>query len=66
MAELYDLKSDPGETKNLIVKTELAGQVTALQAELAKLMLATGLDANTDKMPLDDGVKSGLPDAKIR
>ncbi len=66
MAELYDLKSDPGETKNLIGKTELAGQVTALQAELAKLMLATGLDANTDKMPLDDGVKSGLPDAKIR
>ena len=66
MSELYDLKSDPGETKNLIVKTELAGQVTALQAELAKLMLATGLDANTDKMPLDDGVKSGLPDAKIR
>jgi len=29
-------------------------------------MLATGLDAQTDKMPLDEGVKSALPDAKIR
>jgi hypothetical protein len=37
-----------------------------LKAELAKLMLATGLDAQTDKMPMDEGVKSELPDAKIR
>ena len=66
MAELYDLKNDPGETKNLISKPELFGQVTALQAELARLMLSTGLSAKTDKMPIDDGVKSGLPDAKIR
>ena len=66
MAELYDLQSDPGETRNLIGKTELAGQVTALQAQLASLMLATGLNDKTDKMPIDDGVKSGLPDAKIR
>jgi hypothetical protein len=29
-------------------------------------MLATGLNAETDKMPLDEGVKSELPDAKIR
>jgi len=29
-------------------------------------MLATGLDEKTDKMPLDEGVKSELPDAKIR
>jgi N-acetylglucosamine-6-sulfatase len=66
MAELYDLKNDPGETKNLISKPELAGKVAELKAELAKLMLATGLDAETDKMPLDEGVKSELPDAKIR
>ncbi len=66
MAELYDLKNDPGETKNLISKPELFGQVTALEAELARLMLSTGLSAKTDKMPIDDGVKSGLPDAKIR
>ena len=29
-------------------------------------MLATGLNAETDKMPMDEGVKSELPDAKIR
>lgn len=66
MAELYDLKNDPGETKNLISRPELAGKIAELKAELAKLMLATGLDAKTDKMPLDKGVKSELPDAKIR
>lgn len=66
MAELYDLKADPGETKNLISKPEHTSQVTELQAQLAKLMLATGLDGKTDKMPLDEGVKSELPDAKIR
>lgn len=66
MAELYDIKSDPGETTNLISKPELAGKVKELKAQLAELMLATGLDAKTDKMPLDEGVKSELPDAKIR
>ncbi|WP_146851737.1 sulfatase family protein [Brevifollis gellanilyticus] len=66
MAELYDLKADPGETKNLISKRELAAEVTELQARLAKLMLATGLNDKTDTMPLDEGVKSELPDAKIR
>jgi N-acetylglucosamine-6-sulfatase len=66
MAELYNLKDDPGETKNLISKPELAGKVTELKAELAKLMLAAGLNAETDKMPMDEGVKSELPDAKIR
>ena len=66
MAELYDLQADPAETKNLIGKPELASTVAGLQAQLAKLMLATGLDKKTDKMPLDEGVKSELPDAKIR
>lgn len=66
LAELYDLQTDPEETKNLISKPELAAQVGELQAQLAKLMLATGLDTKTDIMPLDEGVKSELPDAKIR
>jgi arylsulfatase A-like enzyme len=66
LAELYDLHADPSEAKNLISKPELATEVTHLQAQLAKLMLATGLDQKTDKMPLDEGVKSELPDAKIR
>lgn len=66
LAELYNLKEDPGETTNLIGKPELAGKVAQLQAELAKLMAATGLTPKTDKMPLDEGVKNELPDAKIR
>lgn len=66
LAELYNLKDDPGETRNLIGKPELAGKVAALQAELAKLMAATGLTPVSDKMPIDEGVKSELPDAKIR
>ncbi len=66
LAELYDLQTDPEETKNLISKPELAAQVGELQAQLAKLMLATGLVTKTDIMPLDEGVKSELPDAKIR
>lgn len=66
LAELYDLQADPGETKNLINDPKLASTVTELKAALAKLMLSTGLDAQTDKMPLDEGVKSELPDAKIR
>jgi arylsulfatase A-like enzyme len=66
LSELYDLQADPGETKNLIADPQLTSTITELKAELAKLMLATGLDAQTDKMPLDEGVKSELPDAKIR
>jgi arylsulfatase A-like enzyme len=66
MAELYDLQADPGETKNLITRPELATTVAELQAQLAKLMRDTGLDKKTDKMPIDEGVKNELPDAKIR
>ncbi|MDZ4289361.1 MAG: sulfatase, partial [Prosthecobacter sp.] len=66
MAELYNLKDDPGETRNLIGKSELAGKVAELKDELARLMQATGLTEATDKMPMDEGVKSELPDAKIR
>jgi N-acetylglucosamine-6-sulfatase len=29
-------------------------------------MRATGLTAANDKMPLDEGIKKELPDAKIR
>lgn len=66
MAELYDLQNDPGETRNLIARPEHAALITELRAGLARLMLATGLTPETDKMPLDEGVKSELPDAKIR
>jgi N-acetylglucosamine-6-sulfatase len=64
MAELYDMKHDPGELKNLINDPELEAKVRELQVTLAVLMDASGLDE--DKMPLDEGIKKDLPDQKIR
>jgi len=63
-AELYNLKSDPQELKNLIADPNHADKVTELQAELTKLMRES--DALPDKMPLDEGIKNKLPDQKIR
>jgi len=64
MAELYDLKNDPGEAKNLIENPACKPVIQRLKAELHRLMQATG--ALPDKMPLDEGVKKVLPDEKIR
>jgi len=63
-AELYDLKTDPGETKNLIDDPAYAGKIAELKAELKRLMRQT--DARPDKMPIDQGVKSELPEESIR
>ena len=64
MAELYHIATDPDESTNLIADPKYAGKVKELQAELARLMKATGLDPDT--MPLDAGIKKELPDLKIR
>lgn len=64
MAELYDLKSDPEERRNLIAKLEYAARVKELQAELTRVMAEVGIQH--DKMPLDEGIKQQLPDQKIR
>jgi len=66
LAELYDLKTDPGETKNLINDPAHAAKLTELKAELVKVLSEVGLNESNDKMPLDAGIKQGLPDAKIR
>jgi N-acetylglucosamine-6-sulfatase len=66
MAELYNIEFDPEERHNLIANPKYAGVVKNLQGELEKLMKATGLTPATDKMPLDEGIKKELPDAKIR
>jgi N-acetylglucosamine-6-sulfatase len=66
MAELYDLKNDPGERKNLIADQSAAAMLDTLKSELARLMAATGLTPATDKMPIDEGIKSALPDQNIR
>ena len=66
LAELYNVKNDPEERRNLIKDPALAGKVTELQAELARVMGDHGLTPETDKMPLDEGIKKELPDQKIR
>jgi N-acetylglucosamine-6-sulfatase len=66
MAELYNIEFDPEERHNLIANPKYASVVQDLQRELEKQMRATGLTAANDKMPLDEGIKKELPDAKIR
>jgi arylsulfatase A-like enzyme len=65
-AELYHLKADPGERKNLIADPAAARQLEELRAELTRRMGEAGLTPATDTMPIDAGVKKELPDQKIR
>ncbi|HEX8914119.1 MAG TPA: sulfatase [Humisphaera sp.] len=64
MAELYDLQNDPQESKNLINAPEHAARVKELAAELDKLIEQSG--GKPDKMPVDAGIGTALPDQKIR
>jgi len=66
LAELYDLRNDPGELKNLINAPEAATKLQELKTELAKAMAATGLTPEADRMPIDGGIKKELPDQRIR
>jgi len=66
MAELYDLRADPGEDVNLAAKPEHAATLQRLQAELQTLMAASGLTPETDRMPIDEGIKKELPAQSIR
>lgn len=65
-AELYDLVADPGELVNLAADPAHAATRADLEQRLADLLTAHGLPAETDRMPLDEGIKSALPDQKIR
>jgi len=53
-AELYHLKNDPLETKNLIDDPASAAMLKELQGELARTMKG--------EMPIDEGIKQTLPD----
>jgi N-acetylglucosamine-6-sulfatase len=65
-AELYHLKSDPKEAQNLADAAEHASIRRQLETQLNELMVAEGLTPEHDRMPLDMGIKTELPDQKIR
>ncbi|WP_114784498.1 sulfatase family protein [Botryobacter ruber] len=64
MAELYHIAADPGEDKNLIDDPEYAEKARELKTELARLMKRAG--GNSQKMPVDQGIKTELPEESIR
>jgi N-acetylglucosamine-6-sulfatase len=63
-AELYNLRTDPLETKNLIADPQARGQIGKLQSELLRLQKQTG--ALPDKMPTHPEMKAELPSQSIR
>lgn len=65
-AELYNIEFDPEERHNLIDRPKYADVVRKMQTELNRVMADVGLNAENDKMPLDEGIGQALPDQKIR
>jgi arylsulfatase A-like enzyme len=65
-AEFYNIEFDPEERRNLIDNPRYAVARRHMEKELARLMQAAGLTPETDRMPLDEGIKKELPDQKIR
>jgi arylsulfatase A-like enzyme len=66
MAELYHLRKDPGELRNLANDPKHAATRRQLEQQLAAALAAEGLTPDKDPMPLDAGIKAELPDQKIR
>jgi N-acetylglucosamine-6-sulfatase len=56
-AELYNLRTDPGETTNLIALPQYAGQARTLQRTLDKLSKQAGPDI----LPRYEGIQNVLP-----
>ncbi|MFM8414806.1 MAG: sulfatase [Planctomycetota bacterium] len=66
LPELYDLANDPGELVNLAAAPDHADTRAELEQRLAALLDSHGLGPGKDRMPLDEGIKTELPEAKIR
>ncbi|QDT59965.1 Arylsulfatase [Stieleria bergensis] len=66
MAELYDLQNDPSESTNLINNPDFKQTVVEMQKRYVNALKRVGLTEATDKMPLDQGIGTALPDKDIR
>lgn len=66
LPELYDLANDPEELVNLAADPAHAATRAELEKRLESLLASHGLGPGHDPMPLDEGIKPELPDAKIR
>ena len=64
--EMYDLTADPDERHNLAADPAYAATRTDLERQLAALLAAAGRGPGNDPMPIDEGIQTSLPDAKIR
>ena len=62
----FDTEFNPEERHNLIAHPKYAGVVKAMRNELRRVMRRVDLTPDHDPMPLDQGIKQELPDAKIR
>jgi arylsulfatase A-like enzyme len=66
MEELYNIEFDRDERYNLAYDPRYSDVLAEMRKELLKVMAEVGLTPETDEMPLDEGIKSELPDLKIR
>ncbi len=64
LAELYHIKDDPLERRNLIRVPEAQEKLAELRVELRRLQEETG--ALPDRMPIDPELKMELPEKSIR
>lgn len=64
LEELYNLAADPAEARNLARDPGSTAKLREMRAALAGLLAST--HALPDKMPLDKGIKTALPEASIR
>lgn len=66
LPELYDLENDPGELVNLAADPAHADTRAEFERRLAALLEASGLGPGLDRMPLDEGIKTQLPEGRLR
>lgn len=64
MEELYNMATDPGESRNLAHDPAAATRLAEMRQALAMLLQASGADP--DPMPLDQGIRAELPEESIR